>query len=108
MTGTFKAVDGEEIDAELDRRLSVADCGAFMEDGAVSGFELLDKRARIVAGSLDNGDAFVNNGLRIAVVIGRNQGGKKGEVDAERVFGHLSTSLDLFPEVVGGRLGQGG
>ena len=34
----FEAVDGEEIDAEFDGALGVADGGAFVEDGAVGGF----------------------------------------------------------------------
>lgn len=106
MTGTFETIDGQEINPKLDRGLGMADCGAFMKDCAVGGFELLDDGTRAVAGGFDDCDAFVNNGLCVPVVVGRHKGGKEGEIDAERVFGHCSTSSNFFPEIIGGRLRQ--
>lgn len=74
----LEAVDGEEVHTEVDGALRVPDRGAFVQDGAAGGFELLDNGARGVAGRLDNSDARVDDGLGVAVVVRRDEGGEEG------------------------------
>ena len=108
VTCAFEAVDGEEVDAEFDGRLRVSDGGAFVEDGAVGGFELLDYGARAVTGGFDDPDAFVDDRLSVAVVVWRDESGEEGQVDSEWILGHGSTSSNLLPKIVRGGLCEGG
>lgn len=101
---TLETVDGEEIDAELDGRLRVADGGAFMQDGAIGRFQLADHRAWAVPGCLNNRDPFVNDGLGIASIVRRDESREEGKVHAEGVWGHLPASLDFMAEGVRGGL----
>lgn len=107
MTRALEAVDGKKIDPEIDGGLCVADGGAFMQDGAVRLFKLLDDGARAVAGSFDDTDAFVNNDFGVGVVIGRDEGGEEGQVDGERAGGHGAASSNLGPEGFRVGLGEG-
>ena len=104
----FEAVDREEIDAEFDCGLRVPDGGAFVQDGAVGGFELLDDWARAVAGGFDDRDAFVNDRLSVAVIVWGDESGEEGKVDAEGVLGHGSTSSNFLPKLFRGGLCEGG
>lgn len=101
VTRTFEAVDGEEVDAQLDGGLGVADGSAFVEDDAVRGLELLDDRTGAVSCRLDDSDAFLDDDARVAGVVGWDQRGEECEVDAEGVLGHGPTSSDLLAEVFG-------
>ena len=64
----LEAVDGEEVDAEVDGGLRVSDGGAFVQDGAVGGFELLNDWAGAVAGSFDDRDPFYRF-LRVSIAV---------------------------------------
>lgn len=78
MAGALEAVDGEEVDAELDGALGVPDRGAFVQDGAVGGFELGDDGAGTVAGCFDDSDAAFYDGEGVGVVVWRDEGGEEG------------------------------
>lgn len=81
------------------------DRGAFVQDHAAGGFQLLDDGAGGVAGRFDDADAGVDDGGGVAVVVGGDEGWEEGQVDAEGVGGHGAAALDLFTEVGGGGLG---
>ena len=127
MASAFKAINAQEIDAELDGGLGVADGSAFVKDGAAGGFQLFDDGARAVAGGFDDADAGVDDGLGVAleffspggvvevregrrevvvrtVVVGGDEGGEEGQVYGEGVGGHGAAAGDLFGEVRGGGL----
>lgn len=105
MAGALEAVDGEEVDAEVDGALGVPDRGAFVQDGAVCGFELGDEGAGAVAGCFDDRDAAFDDGEGVGVVVGGVEGGEEGEVYAEGVGGHGFAAGDFVAEVGGGGLG---
>jgi hypothetical protein len=108
VAGAFEAVDGQEVDAELDGAEGVPDGGALVQDdaGRLGFLEHLDDGAGRVAGRLDDADAFVEDGLRVARVVGRVDGGQQGEVDAEGLVRHALASSDLLAQGVGRRLGE--
>lgn len=101
VAGALEAVDGEEIDAELDGALGVADGGTLVEDDDAGFLELLDHRAGGVACRLDDLDALVNNGLGVRAVVGRNHGGEKGDVDGEGLLGETAAAADFVAESSG-------
>ena len=103
----LEAVDAEEVDAELDGRLCMADGGAFVEDGAVCGLELLDDGAGRVAGRFDDRDAFVYDGLGVAVVVWRDERGEEGQIYAKGIGGHGPAATDLGTEGIGCGLREG-
>lgn len=107
MTGTLEAVDREEVHAELDGGLSVADGRALVQDDGAGLLQLGDDGARIVASSLDDLDSFIDDDLGVGTVVGGNHGGEEGQVHTEGVLGHGATSADFFAEVFGGWLGKG-
>lgn len=107
VAGAFEAVDGEVVDAQADGGLRVSDRGAFVEDLAVGGFELLDYRAGGVAGCFDDADPLVDHHLRVGGVVRWDHGGEEGEVYGEGGGGHGATAADLFAEVFGRGLGEG-
>lgn len=108
VTGALVAVDREDVDAETLGGESVADGGALVDDDAAGFLEALDKRAGVVAGGLDDLDARLDDGGGV-LVIGRGvDRGQDGEVDTERLGGHLAAAGDLFAESVGSGLGEGG
>lgn len=96
MASALEAVDGEEVDAELNGALGMADGGALMQDEGADGLELLDDGARAVAGGLDDSDALVDDDLGVCAVVRRNHGGEEGDVHAEGVFGHGLAAADLL------------
>ena len=102
--GAFEAVNGEEVDAEVYGALRVPDRGAFVQDGAAGGFQLLYDGAGGVASCFDDGDAGVYDGLGVAVVVGWDEGGEQGQIYAEGAVGHGFAALDLGEEVGGGGL----
>lgn len=107
MARALEAVDGEEVDAEVDGALRVPDRGAFVQDGAAGGFQLLDDGTGGVAGRFDDPDAGVDDGLGVAMVVWRDEGGEEGQVYGEGVGGHRFAALDLSAEVGGGGLREG-
>ena len=106
MTGALKSIDGQKVNAELDCRLSVADCGAFVQDYAVSGFELFDHRSWAVSRSLDNLDPFFDDCFSVSMVVRRYKGGEEGKVDSKWVLSHCSTSPNFPPKIFWRRLSQ--
>ena len=108
MTGALEAVDGEEVDAELGGAAGVPDRGAFVQDGAAGGFELVDHGAGAVAGGFDDADAGVDDSAGVGVVVGGVEGGEEGEVHAEGVGGEGFAAVDLSGEGGGGGLGESG
>lgn len=107
VTGTLEAIDGEEINTQLHGGLGVADGGALVEDGDARLLELLDDGAGVVAGSLDDLDALIDDDLGVGTVVGGNHGGEEGQVDTEGVLGHFAASSDFLAQVFGGGLGEG-
>lgn len=87
MARAFEPINAQEINSELDRRLRMADGGALVENCTAGFFQLFDHRPGGVACCFDDCDAFVYDGLGVAVVIWGNEGGEQGYVDAERGFG---------------------
>lgn len=78
MARALEAVDRQEIHPEVDGALGVPDRGAFVQDGAAGGFELLDDGAGGVAGCFDYPDPAVYDGLGVAVVVRGDEGGEEG------------------------------
>lgn len=78
-----------------------------MQYSAACGFQLLDHRPRAVPSRLNDLDAFVYDDLGVAVVVGGDEGGEEGQVDAEGGGGHGAASADLFAEVFGSGLREG-
>lgn len=107
VAGALEAVDGEEVDAELDGALGVADGGALMQDEGADSLELLDDGAGAVAGGLDDLDALVDDDLGVRAVVWGNHGGEEGDVHAEWVFGHGFAAADLLAQVFGCGLREG-
>lgn len=107
VAGTLEAVDGEEVHAELDGGLGVADCRALVQDDGAGLLQLGDDGSWIVTGGLNDLDPFVDDYLGVGTVVGGNHGGEEGQVHSEGVFGHGATSADFFAEVFGGWLGEG-
>lgn len=103
----LEAVDRQEIHPEVDGALRVPDRGAFVQDGAAGGFQLLDDRAGGVTGRLDDPDARVYDGLGVTVVVWWDEGGEEGQVYGEGVGGHGFAALDLGAEVSGRGLREG-
>ena len=85
VAGAFEAVDGEEVDAQFGGGLRVSNRRAFVEDGAVGGFEELDYGTRAVARGFDDFDAFGDDGAGVGGVVRRVEAGEEGEVYAELV-----------------------
>jgi len=105
--GALEAVDGEEVDAELDGRLGMADRGALVQDRGTGGFELLDDGPWAVAGRLDNVNLLLDDDAGVGGVVRGDHGGEESEVDAEGVLCHGAAAPDLFAQVLGCGLGEG-
>ena len=69
---------------------------------------MFDHGAGTVACRFDDADAFVDDHLGVAVVVGGDEGGEEGQVDAEGGIGHGAAAADLFTEVFWGGLGECG
>lgn len=101
VAGALEAVDGEEVDAELDGGDGVTDGGALVEDGDAGALELGDDGAGGVASRLDNCDALVDDGLGVCAVVGGHEGGEEGQVDGEGVLSQGLAAADLGAKLVG-------
>lgn len=108
MAGALEAVNGQKVDTQLDGSLGVSDGSAFVQDYYVGSLELLDDRARAVSSRLDNLDALLNDDTCVCAIVWRDHGREKGQVDAKGVAGHGAASLNLFAEVFGRGLSEGG
>jgi hypothetical protein len=108
VAGAFEAVDGQEVDAELDGGLGVPDGGALVQDGRVDLLQLLNNRAWAVAGRLNDLDAFVDDDLCVRGVVRGDEGGQERQVDAKGVLGHGAASADLLAQVFGSGLRERG
>ena len=86
----------------------MADGGTFVENCTIGGFELLDDRSGTVARCFDDPDTLIDDDFRVAVIVWGYEGGQEGEIDAEWVLGHCSTSSDFLAEVFRGRLCESG
>lgn len=104
MSRALEAIDAQEIHAEFDGRLRMADGGAFVEDRTSGFFQLFDHWAWGVACCFDDSDAFVYHRLGVAVVVWGHEGGEQGYVDGEGGFGEGAAAADLFAEIVWGWL----
>ena len=107
VAGAFEAVDGEEVDTELDSGLSVTDCGTFVQDDATVGFEELDYGAGAVAGGFDDLDTFVDAHLCVFLVGRCVHRGEEGDVYTEGVGGEGFGFANLSAEVFGRGLRKG-
>lgn len=79
----------------------MADRSAFMQDDAFRGLELFNYWTGAVSCRFDDPDAFFDDDTRVAGIVGWDERGEEGEVYAEWVLGHASTSSDFFAEVFG-------
>lgn len=61
--------------------------------------QLPDDWSGAVAGSLDDIDALVDDGLGVSAIVRRVKGRQEGDVDTERVLGHRPALLDLLAQV---------
>ena len=86
----------------------MADGGAFVKNCTIGGFELLNDRSGTVARCFDDPDTLIDDDFRVAVIVWGYEGGQEGEIDAEWVLGHCSTSSDFLAEVFRGRLCESG
>jgi hypothetical protein len=59
VAGALEAVDGEEVDAELDGRLRVPDRGALVQDGRSGCLELPDDGAWAVTRRFNDPDSLI-------------------------------------------------
>ena len=108
MAGALEAVNGHEIDAELGGRLCVPDGGALVEDDDTSSLELLNDRAGAVTCRLDNVDALLNDDPCVRSIVRWDHSWEEGDVDAEWLARQLPGLADLFSQVFGGGLCEGG
>lgn len=108
MSSAFEAVNGQEVNAKLDRRLCVSDGGALVQDDSASSLELLDDWSRAVSRRLNNIDLLLDNNASVCGIVRGNHGREEGQVDAKRLVGHRSASSDLFAQVFGCGLGESG
>lgn len=104
MPRALEAVDAQEVHPELDGRLRVPDRRAFVQHDAAGGFELRDDGAGGVARRFDDAHAFVDDGLGVGVVVGRDERGEEGQVYGEGVRGEVAAAPDFGAEGGGGGL----
>ncbi len=108
MAGALEAVDGDGVDPHPFGGQGVADAGALMDDDDAMGLEVVDMLLGLVAGGLDDLHAALDDGLAVLGVGRRVDGRQDGQVHAEGLVGQLAAALDLGPQGVRRRLGQGG
>jgi len=104
---TLETVNRQEIHAELNSALRVADRGALVQHDAVVLLDVFDDGTRRVAGCLDDADAFFDGNAGIGTVVGRVHGGQEGDVDAEGLGGLGLGFADFFAQVFGRGLREG-
>lgn len=107
VAGTFKPVDGQEIDAQLDGRLGMANRRALVQDGRVGLLQLRDDRARAVTCRFDDPDPFVDDHLRVGAVVRGHEGREESQVHGKGVLGHGPALSNLLAQVFGGGLCEG-
>lgn len=61
----------------------------------------------VVAGSLDNRDALLDNDIAVLSIRRRGHSGQQGQVDTKGLVGHGAAAADLVAQMLGGGLGQG-
>lgn len=104
----LKTVDTEEVDAQLDGALSMANRGALVEDNDAGLLQLRYDRPGRVSCGLDDLDPLVDDGLSVCGVVRGHHGGKKGDVDTEGVLGEGAAALDLLAQFLGAGEDEGG
>ena len=104
----LKPVHADRIAANGFSLERMAHRGAFVNDLDAGFVQRGQVFLRVVSGSLHRLDAAVDDGLDVARVIGRADGGQKGEVHAKGLVGHLAAAADLVGQVLRGALGQAG
>jgi len=107
MASALETVDAEEVDAEFDGGLSVADCRALVQDDAAVGLEELNHGAGRVAGCFNDIDALVDANLRVFAVGRCVHGREEGNIHAEWVLRQFFRLADFLAEVFGCRLREG-
>lgn len=95
MAGTLEAVDGEHVGAHTLGTACVTNGGALVDNIGTGLFDHFDDVAGVVAGGLKDAYAFVESRLGIANVVGRIDGGQKGDVDGKRAIVVLSLLSDV-------------
>jgi len=98
---TFKPVDGEEIYSEFDSGYGMPNRSTLVEYGDAGLLELRDDWAGTVASCFDNADTLIDDGLRICVIVWRDERGQQCQIDPERIARHLSAPANLFPQFLG-------
>jgi hypothetical protein len=86
----------------------VAHRGALVDDLDAGLVQRRQPLLRVVAGGLHRLDAAVDDGLDVAGVVGRADGGQEGQVHAEGLVGHGAATLDLGRQQLGRALRQPG
>lgn len=107
VAGTLEAVNGQEVDAELNGALGMANGSALVEDNDAGLLQLLDDRAGRVACRLDNLDTLVNDGLGVGTVVRRDHGREESDVDGEGLLGKGAAPADFVAEGCGRREDEG-
>ena len=79
---------------------------AFVEDGTAGGFQLLYHGSGAVASGFDDVNPRVDDNLRVAVVVWRDESREEGQVDAKWIVGHAAAAGNLLTEVFGCGLGE--
>ena len=106
MSRTLDAINAQKVDTQLLSRQRMPHSRALVKDKAVGGLKFPDNGTGVVASSLDDLNTLVDDHLRKGVVVRGDDGWEQGDVDAKRLLGHRTGTLDLLAEGLGGGLGE--
>ena len=99
MTAALETIHRHGVAANRLRLERMAHGRAFVDDLDVVLFQQGQPLGRVVPSSLDDLHATVDDGLHVPGVVGRVDDGQKGQIDAERLVGHVATTRDLIGEI---------
>ena len=107
MTGTFEAVDRNDVAPGSLRRQRMTDRRTFVQNGdAVRFHPLPDFAHRGRASGFHDLDAAFDDGIGIGVIVRRIDRRKDGQVHAKGLVGHRPAFFDLFAQRLRRGLGQ--
>ena len=99
MTAALEAVDRDGVAANALRLQGMANGGALVNDLDSRILEPRQMVLGIAAGGLDDRHASVDDGVDIARIVRRLDYRQDGEVDAERLVGHVVATGDLVGQI---------
>jgi hypothetical protein len=119
---TFESIDRQDVDSESNGGFRMSYGGgparicqpraasswkhSLVDDGDPSLLQLLDDGSRAVAGSFDDGDALLNDGLSECGIVWGIESRKQREIDTERLLGQGARLADFLPKRVWVGLGE--